>query len=135
MGGGVHTSKLLESFFFPSSAEMFRNTYETATVGPTTRLLQLQTISKSTRASITARFALRIPTPGQAGDTSLATRPWSDRSKIYETGGHESLASRCSFNTWTPALTVHIPGFVAGATVRAFSPDSPHMFGAKNALM
>lgn len=77
--------------------------------------------SQSTRWSRTSSTT-QIPTVGktalgQAGDITLAMGPGQIYQNVWNSK-HKSLVSWCSFNTWTPRLTVDIPGFVVGVATQ-----------------
>lgn len=70
-------------------------------------------------------------TPGQAGDTTLATGPGQIYQNLWNSK-HESLVSRFSFSAWSPRLTVDIPGFVAGMATQTHLQD---LFWERKTLM
>lgn len=103
--------------FFSSNTERFTSTHETLIVAQTVPLSSTSIPPEDFK--VKAHIMLWIPTPGQAGDKRLAIWPGRTYQNIWNSGA-ESLQHWCSFSTWTPTLTVHILGFVAGTVLQTF---------------
>lgn len=126
----------VEGFFH---AERFTSTHETLIVGQSVLLSSTSGPPEDfkVKAHINQRAlqhkGLRIPTPGQAGDARLAFWPGWTYQNLWNSGP-ESLAPWCSqhMDSNSDSRYSWICSWHGDTNL---SPESPHVFGGKKALM